>query len=142
MPDILNRLSQGFSCLIVVASMVMLGWGLLGFLEYFTGLAPLMPLQNATFPGGTQFVHWLLITLSGGTFLAGYSARWGYTPIAMIVLFASLATLCAVETFDFMENESRYADFVRECIYYVITSIFLFRSKRMRDRFGKITIEG
>ena len=65
MPDILNRLSQGFSCLIVVASMVMLGWGLLGFLEYFTGLAPLMPLQNATFPGGTQFVHWLVITLSG-----------------------------------------------------------------------------
>ena len=140
MADVWDRLSQGFSYLIILASIIMLGWGLLGFLEYLTGLAPLMPLQNATFPSGTQFVHWLVITLSGGTFLAGYFTRWSYTPIAMVVLFASLATLCAVQTFDFMENESRYADFARECFYYVIMSIYLFRSKRMRDRFGQITI--
>ena len=132
--------SQGFSYLIVFAATVMLGWGVLGFLEHFTGLAPLMPLQNSTFPAGTQFVHWLLITLSGGTFLIGYFSRWSYTPVAMIVLFASLATMCAIQTFDFMENPSRYADFVRECIYYTIISIFLFRSKRMRTRFGRITM--
>ena len=68
MPDIWGRLSQGFSYLLVLAATVMLGWGTLGFLEYFTGLAPLVPLQNATFPGGTQFIHWLLITLSGSVF--------------------------------------------------------------------------
>lgn len=142
MPNIMDRLSQGFSYLIILASIIMLGWGLLGFLEYFTGLAPLMPLQNATFPSGTQFVHWLVITLSGATFLVGYFSRWSYTPIAMIVLFASLATLCAVQTFDFMENEGRYADFARECAYYVIISIYLIRSKRMRQRFGQIMIGG
>lgn len=142
MSNVLDRLSQGFSYLIILASIIMLGWGLLGFLEYFTGLAPLMPLQNATFPSGTQFVHWLVITLSGGTFLTGYFTRWSYTPIAMVVLFASLATLCAVQTFDFMDNESRYADFARECAYYVIISIYLIRSQRMRDRFGQITIDG
>ena len=141
MPISLERLSQAFSYLIILASIVMFGWGTLGFLEYFTEWAPLMPLQNATFPNGTQFVHWLLITLSGSTFLAGYFTRWRYTPIAMIVLFASLATLCAVETFDFMENPSRYADFARECTYYVLMSIYLVRSKRMRNHFGRITIE-
>lgn len=140
MTDVLGRLSQGFSYLMLLAATVMLGWGVLGFLEYFTGLAPLMPLQNPTFPSGTQFVHWTLITLSGGTLLAGYISRWSYTPVAMIVLFASLATLCAIQTFDFMENPSRYTDYMRECIYYIIMSVYLFRSQRMRDRFGEITI--
>ncbi len=138
--SVLDRLSQGFSYLIVFAASVMLGWGVLGFLEYFTGAAPLMPLQNATFPSGTQFVHWTLITLSGATFLAGYFLRWSYTPLAMIVLFASLATLCAIQTFDFMENPSRYWDFLRECIYYIIMSVYLVCAKRMRERFGEVTI--
>ena len=140
MPDIRNRLSQGFSYLLIFAATVMLGWGTLGFLEYFTGLAPLVPLQNATFPGGTQFIHWLLITLSGAVFLTGYFLRWRYTPLAMIVLYAALATLCAIETFDFMENPSRYWDFVRECTYYVLISIYLVRSGRMRERFGEIMV--
>ncbi len=138
--SVLDRLSQGFSYLIVLAASVMLGWGVLGFLGYFTAAAPLMPLQNPTFPAGTQFVHWTLITLSGATFLVGYFSRWSYTPLAMIVLFASLATLCAIQTFDFMENQSRYWDFARECIYYIIMSVYLLRAKRMRDHFGAVTI--
>lgn len=140
MANVWERLSQAFSYLLILAATVMLGWGLLGFLEYFTDLAPLVPLQNATFPAGTQFVHWLLITLSGGVFLTGYFLRWSYTPLAMIVLYAALATLCAIETFDFMENPSRYGDFARECIYYVLISIYLLRSKRMRERFGQVMV--
>ncbi len=142
MPRVWQVLSQGFSYLIVFASIIMLGWGLLGFLEYFTGLAPLMPLQNPTFPGGTQVVHWVLITLSGATFLAGYFLRWRYTPIAMLVLFASLATMCAIQTFDFLENPDRYRNFVMECINYIIVSTYLFRSNRMRDRFGQVAMVG
>ena len=142
MPVVWNRLSQGFSYLIILASIIMLGWGLLGFLEYFTGLAPLMPLQNPTFPGGMQVVHWILITASGATFLAGYVLRWSYTPVAMLVMFASLATMCAIQTFDFLESPDRYRNFVQECVNYIVISIYLFRSKRMRDRFGQITIEG
>lgn len=142
MTDVLGRLSQGLSYLIILAATIMFGWGLLGFLEYFTGLAPLMPLQNPTFPPGTQVVHWILITLSGGTYLAGYFLRWRYTPVAMIVLFASLATMCAIQTFDFLENPDRYTNFIRECVNYVIMSIFLFRSKRMRAHFGEIAMVG
>ena len=104
MPILLDRLSQGFSYLLILAATVMLGWGTLGFLEYFTGLAPLVPLQNATFPGGTQFLHWLLITLSGLVLLTGYFLRWRYTPLAMIVLYAAIATLCAIEATEVLET--------------------------------------
>ncbi len=135
-----HRLSQAFSYLIIAGATVMLGWGLLGFLEYFTGLAPLMPLQNHTFPAGTQAVHWILITLSGATFLVGYFLRWRYTPVAMLVLFASLATMCAIQTFDFLQNPDRYGNFARECVYYIIISVYLFRSKRMREWFGQIKV--
>ena len=140
MSGLWNGLSQGFGYVLILAASVMLGWGTLGFLEYFTGLAPLVPLQNATFPGGTQFLHWLLITLSGSVFLTGYFLRWRYTPLAMIVLYAAIATLCAIETFDFMENPGRYWDFARECTYYVLISIYLVRSRRMRERFGEIMV--
>ena len=136
------RLSQGFGYLIVLASAIMLGWGLLGFLEYFTGLAPLMPLQNAAFPPGMQTLHWILITASGSTNLAGYVLRWSVTPIAMLVMFTALATMCAVQTFDMLENSDRYRNFVQECFNYIIISIYLFRSKRMRDRFERIEIQG
>ena len=138
----MQRLSRGFEYLIVLASAIMLGWGLLGFLEYFTGLAPLMPLQNSTFPPGMQSLHWILITASGATYLAGYVLRWRFTPIAMLVMFTALATMCAVQTFDMLENPDRYRNFVQECVNYIIISIYLFRSKRMRDRFGQITIHG
>ena len=138
----LNRLSQGFEYLIVLASVIMLGWGLLGFLEYFTGLAPLMPLQNETFPVGMQTLHWILITTAGATFLIGYFSRWSFTPIAMLVMFTALATMCSVQTFDMLESPDRYRNFVQECVNYIIISIYLFRSERMRDRFGQITIQG
>ncbi len=142
MTTLMDRTSRGFEFLIVLASMIMLGWGLLGFLEYFTGFAPLMPLQNATFPVGMQTLHWILITASGATFLLGYFLCWSFTPIAMLVMFTALATMCAVQTFDMLESPDRYRNFVQECINYIIISIYLFRSKRMRDRFGRITVQG
>ena len=133
----MKYLSLIFSYLLLLGALVMLVWGVLGFLEYLFGFAPFLPLQNPTFPKGTQLLHWLLITSSGAIYLAGYFARWRYTPFAMVVIYAMLATLCAVETFDFMQNPGRYGSFVRECIMYVIISIYLFRSQRMRARFGR-----
>ena len=142
MTTLMDRISQGLEYLIVLASVVMLGWGLLGFLEYFTGLAPLVLLQNATFPVGMQTLHWILITASGATFLIGYFLRWRFTPIAMLVMFTALATMCAVQTFDMLESPDRYRNFVQECFNYIIISIYLFRSNRMQNRFGRITFQG
>ncbi len=136
-----KTLSHIFSLFLILAALIMLSWGLLGFLEYFWGLAPLMPLQNETFPIGMQTLHWILITVSGATFLAGYALRWRYTPIAMLVMFTALATMCAVQTFDMLQNPDRYRNFLVECINYTLISVYLFRSQRMRDRFGRITVK-
>ena len=133
----MKYVSMVFSYLLLLAGFVMLPWGILGFLEYFTGVAPLAPLQNPTFPRGTQFIHWLLISASGGIYLAGYFTKWKHTPFAMVVIYAMLATLCAVETFDFMTNQGRHGSFVQECVGYIVISVYLFRSQRMRTHFGR-----
>ena len=133
----LGRLSAAVAYLMLVLSVGMLGWGVLGFLEYAFGWVVLMPLQNATFPAGTQFLHWLLITAAGGTFLVGYGTRWRHTPTAMMVLWAMLASMCFIQTFDFMTNPGRHAALARECTYYVLFTIYLFRSDRMRAHFGR-----
>ncbi len=142
MSTFMKYLSHGFEYLIVLASVIMLGWGILGFLEYYTGLAPLVPLQNVTFLPGMQALHWILITASGAAFLVGYVLRCRFTPIAMLVMFTALATMCAVQTFDMLENPDRYRNFAQECVNYIMSSIYLFRSERMRGRFGRITIQG
>jgi uncharacterized membrane protein YccC len=129
--------SRIFSYVIVGISLFLSMWGLLGFLEYFWGYAPLLPLQNPEFPQGTQFLHWLAISVSGLVFLAGYGTHWAYTPHAMVVIYAVMATLCFVQTFDFMTNPSRYLAMVVEYVAYLAIGIFLFRSRRMQQRFGR-----
>lgn len=136
----MRQVSIIFSYLLLLAATVMLSWGVLGFLEYFFEIAFLVPLQNPTFPKGTQFIHWFIITSSGGVYLMGYFTKWKYTPLAMIVIYAMLATMCFIQTFDFMTNASRYTDFVRECIFYVVISVYLLRSQRMQKHFGRIEV--
>ena len=123
----------------VFAAFVMAVWGTLGFIEYFTGHAVLVPLQNANFPSGTQFLHWLIISVAGYTLLIGYSLRWKCTPNVMVVIFACLATMCFIQTFDFMTREDRYLAYVREVTYYIVFSIYLLKSKLMQRHFGQTT---
>ncbi|MES9986293.1 MAG: hypothetical protein AB2559_20240 [Candidatus Thiodiazotropha endolucinida] len=134
----MNHVSRIFSYLMVFAALIMAGWGTLGFIEYFTGHAILMPLQNANFPSGTQFLHWLIISVAGYTLLLGYFLRWKYTPNVMVGIFACLATMCFIQTFDFMTREDRYSAYAREVIYYIIFSVYLLKSKLMQKHFGRI----
>lgn len=133
----MKQISMIFSYLILLYAIVMAAWGILGFLGYFFGITPLGTLNNPTFPAGTQLIHYLLIFSSGAIYLTGYFSKWKHTPFAMVVIFAMLATLCSVETFDFMENPGRYFSFVVECLMYIGISIYLFRSQRMRTHFGR-----
>ncbi len=133
----MTLVSRAFSYLLVAVALGLTAWGVLGFVEYVTGVAVLIPLQNPTFPPGTQFAHWFLISSSGITYLVGYFCRWRYTPNAMVVLYACLTTMCFIQTFDFMVRPDRYTSFAREVIYYVIISIYLFKSERMQKHFGR-----
>ena len=119
---------------------MMLSWGVLGFIEYFTQTIIIVPLQNPTFPNGTRFIHWLLITLTGATYLYGYVIRWLYTPLVMPLLFGMLASMCFIQTFDFMTAPSRYVAFAIECSVYIGISVYLLRSQLMQNRFGKLQI--
>ncbi len=113
----------------------MLVWGLVGFFEYFSGIKPIIELQNKVYPKGVQFVHWFLISLSGFTFLLGYLNHWKLTPFAMLVLFSNLAILCTIETFDFMSKQWSLKAFITELIFYLVTSLFLLNSAVSKSHF-------
>lgn len=119
-----------------VISVVMFIWGILGFLEYFSGVVLFTSLQNDAFPPGTQFLHWLLITLFGGTFLYGFLTKFKYTPSVIVAIAVAMSTLCFIETFDFMTTPNRYFYFVIECIAYIYVSLYLLRFPRSRKYFG------
>lgn len=128
--------SQAFSYLFLLYSIFMLLWGALGFAEYLVGRPMLVPLQNPNFPAGTQLLHWLLIIACGLSYVTGYSLRWRYTPFAMTIIFAMLASMCFIQTFDFMTRPDRYIAFAIECVMYIVLSQYLFRSRLMKQRFG------
>jgi len=121
---------------IIAIAAFLLVWGVLGMFEYVTGTPAVVLLQHPAYPAGLQFLQWTLLIAFGASFLIGYATRWPYTPLAVIVTFAMLAAMCFIQTFDFLTNDFRYLAFVMECIAYVVISIYLLRSERMRLRFG------
>lgn len=127
--------SKIYFILLIVWSVAMLIWGLAGFFEYFTGIKPIIELQNKAYPKGVQFVHWLLISLAGFIFLMGYLNHWQFTPFAMLVIFSNLAILCTIETFDFMSEQWSLKAYFTELIFYLSTSIFLLNSAISKSHF-------
>jgi hypothetical protein len=131
--DIVSRI---YFVILVAWSAIMLVWGLAGFFEYFTGITPVIKLQNSAYPGGLQFVHWFLISLTGGTFLIGYLTHWSWTPFAMILLFSNLTVMCTIQTFDFMSDQWSLNAYIGELIFYLATSLFLIYSAVSKSHFS------
>lgn len=131
----MKLLSKLYMSLLLIASSAMLIWGIAGFFEYFTGITPFIRLQNEAYPDGVQFVHWFLITLTGGTFLIGYFNRWKWTPFVMVLLFSNLAVLCTIQTFDFMSEQWSFSAYVVEMLSYIAHSAFLLTSSLSKLRF-------
>ena len=129
-----KSISWLFLRLLLVAAIIMHIWGVLGFLEYLFGVS-IISLQNPNFPSGTQFVHWLLITLSGAIFLFGFVTKWSNTPVAMLVVYAMLGTMCTIQTFDMMTSPNRYLAFAVEITAYFSISIYLFTSQHSKEFF-------
>lgn len=125
----MKYVSITFRNLIMVYAIAMLVWGVLGFIEYFTNFYMIVTLQNGDFPKGTQFLHWLLITLCGFVYIYGDMSKWRHTPVAMSVIFGMMASMCFIQTFDFMTNSYRYLLYVMECFLYILISSFLFLSR-------------
>jgi hypothetical protein len=128
--------AKTYLILLVIANAILVVWGLAGFFEYFTGVTPIIKLQNSAYPSGVQFVHWLLISLTGSTFLIGYFTHWHLTPFAMILLFSNLAVLCTIQTFDFMSEQWSLSAYIFELIFYLLTSLFLVYSTVSKSHFS------
>ncbi|MEE4661983.1 MAG: hypothetical protein V2J89_16055, partial [Halieaceae bacterium] len=112
----------------------LLAWGVMGFIEYFLPGAK-FGLQNPGFPPGVQFLHWLLITLTGSIFIGGYSVRWRQTRQVTITLYATLAVLCFVETVDFNAfggGARRFFIMGAEYTLYIVLAFYLLRSPQLR----------
>ena len=121
--------------LLVIWAAAMLVWGVAGFLEYSTGITPIIKLQNSTYPRGVQFVHWILISLTGLSFLVGYFTHWKLTPLLMLILFSNLTVLCTIETFDFMSENWSLIAYITELTFYLGTVLFLFYSTISKSYF-------
>lgn len=123
---------------LVAVKGALIAWGVMGFVEYFATSVG-FGLQDANFTPGVQFLHWLLIVLTGTVFVAGFFSRWRHTPFATVTLYATLATLCFVETVDFNAfggGSARFAFMAAEFILYIVLSAFLLRSARVKQHFG------
>lgn len=128
---------RNFIYVLFTVKCLLLVWGFLGFIEY---LAPSVSfgLQDTNFPAGVQLLHWLLLLLTGSVFIVGFLRRWSYTPFATIIMYATLATLCFVETVDFNAfggGPKRFFIMAAEYVLYIVLSTYLLRSSQVKLRF-------
>lgn len=134
----MNALDRFLPKVLLAFSAGLLGWGLLGLLEYvFPTLS--LGLQNSSFPNGLQFLHFFAIMLTGAIFFFGYFKQWTYTPYVTITMYAVLATLCFVETIDFGAfggGTTGVVIMLVEFVTYVGLSTYLLRSTVIHHHFG------
>ena len=102
-------------------------WAIVGFVEWFWAAAPWPRVGNELFPRDILLVQWASTLAASAIFLLGYALEWRHTPIAMACAYAAMATVCAVETFGYMESDSRFVAMAAEYVAYAAILVFLFR---------------
>lgn len=112
-------------------------WALVGLLEWFLAAVPWPRVSNPLFPPLVLLLQWLLILIAAGTFIVGYARQWRRTPQAMLVAYAAMAGLCAIETFWFLQHQARFLEMIVEYLEYAAVLVFLFHGGVMRERFGR-----
>ena len=131
-------MARHFIYVLLAIKILLVVWGVFGLIEYFKPSVA-FDLQDANFPPGVQFLHWLLILLTGSIFIFGFVRRWKHTPYVTMTMYATLATLCFVETVDFNSfggGTIRFFYMTAEVTLYVVLATYLVRSKKVKERFG------
>ncbi len=111
-------------------------WAIAGFVELASTQVPWPSVTNPELPGWLLWLRWPLIAVAAGVFIGGYFARWQQTPVAMSVIYAGMAAMCAYETFFVLSNPGRYRAMAIEYTEYAVILAFLFLSSHMQQRFG------
>ena len=125
---------------LLLVSAGLLGWGVLGLIEYaFPEVG--FGLQNDAFPNGLQFLHFLSILITGFIFVFGFWRRWPPTPYATITMYAVLATLCFIETVDFGAfggGTKGIMIMAMEFVLYFVLATYLLRSSSIKKHFDPL----
>jgi hypothetical protein len=118
--------------LLLAVHTVLAGWALVGFAEWFAATVPWPRVSNELFPRHVLLAQWVLILAAAVVFLGGYAVRWRHTPVALAAVYAAMAAVCALQTFNYMTNDFRFAAMALEYTAYIGILIFLFRSDVFR----------
>jgi hypothetical protein len=111
-------------------------WAVIGFAELALPRVPWSRLSNPLFSRSMLALQWSLIASAAVVFVAGYFGRWRWTPVAMSVIYAAMALVCAYQTFFILAHPSRFREMAIEYAEYAFILVFLFRSQHMRERFA------
>jgi hypothetical protein len=132
---VLTALNRLLPPLLVALHALLLGWALVGLVEWVLPEVPWPAVSNALFPRWLLLLHWLSVLGASVLFLAGYFLRWQRAPVLLIPAYAFMAAVCAVETFFFLTHPLRYVALVLEYLAYVLIPLALFRLPRFVRHF-------
>lgn len=110
-------------------------WALVGLIEWLVGPLFWMPISNPELPRNILLLQWILCLAVPTILFVGFATRWHLTPVAAVVGYALMAMLCAVETFGYMTNESRFLAIAIEYTTYIIFGLLLFQHGYFKERF-------
>lgn len=109
-------------------------WALTGMAEWLLPAVPWPALSNPLFSPAMLLAQWVAIGAAALAFLLGHALRWRRMREAIVVCYAVMAAICAVQTFTILQNDFRYVGMVLEYIVYVTIVAYLYRSPLVRRR--------
>jgi len=119
---------QYIGYLLVLIHLFLLGWSIGGFSEMVFPKVPWTPFTNLDFPKWWLPIHWSSVFIASTGFLYGYFTKWSKTPQFMMFAYGMLAVVCAIETFGFLTNKTKYIAMASEYVAYIIILLLLFRT--------------
>jgi len=131
--DVSKWWTRGIEVVLLGTHAVLVVWALGGLVEWVTPEVPWGALTVTDLPRGLMLVHWLAMLGTGLAFIIAF-ARWRQHLLAvMAAAYLSLVAICAIETFFYLQNASRYANFAVECATYAgILGILWLRARAAR----------
>jgi len=108
-----------------------------GLLEWLLLDMPWLRLSDWRYADAIDFLQLPLLLGIGGVFLVGYLRRWRHLPAAMAIAYTLFAATRVIQTFGYLNHESRVREMAIECVAYLVILVFLFRADVVQRRLGR-----